>query len=76
MTKLSAAGVPIEELIDLIPGVNQQKAQSIKDALRRGQANQLAAALQSVPAPPLSQMPAAPKPSPANMPMSNGALTR
>jgi hypothetical protein len=78
VTKLTAAGVPIEELIDLIPGVNQQKAQSIKDALRRGQANQLVAALQASPVTPaLSQMPAAaPKPSPANMPMSNGAITR
>ena len=78
VTKLTAAGVPIEELIDLIPGVNQQKAQSIKDALRRSQANQLVAALQATPVtPPLSQMPAAaPKPSPANMPMSNGAVTR
>jgi hypothetical protein len=74
VTKLTAAGVPIEELIDLIPGVNQQKAQSIKDAIRRGQTNQLVAALQATP---LAQMPAAaPKPSPANMPMSNGAITR
>jgi hypothetical protein len=81
VTKLSAAGVPIEELIDLIPGVNQQKAQSIKDALRRGQTNQLLAALQGPPVQPavpvLEQMPAAtPQPSPANMPMSNGAVTR
>ena len=75
VTKLSAAGVPIEELIDLIPGVNQQKSQSIKDALRRGQANQLVAALQAAPV--LAQMPAAPpRPSPANMPLSNGAVTR
>jgi len=74
VTKLTAAGVPIEELIDLVPGVNQQKSQSIKDALRRGQANQLVAALQAAPV--LSQMPAAPpRPSPANMPMSNGAVT-
>ena len=75
VTKLSAAGVPIEELIDLIPGVNQQKSQSIKDALRRGQANQLVAALQAAPV--LAQMPAAaPRPSPSNMPLSNGAVTR
>jgi len=67
--------VPIEELIDLVPGVNQQKSQSIKDALRRGQANQLVAALQAAPV--LAQMPAAaPRPSPANMPLSNGAVTR
>jgi hypothetical protein len=91
ITKLSAAGIPIEELIDLVPGVNQQKSQSIKDALRRGQTNQLIAALQATPAPPaptaaatptpaapvIEQMPkASPKPSPANMPMSNGAVNR
>lgn len=76
ITKLNAAGVPIEELIDLVPGVNQLKVQSIKDAIRRGQANDLVAALQATPKT-VEQMPAAkPKPSPANMPMSNGAVTR
>lgn len=74
ITKLAQVGIPVEELIDLVPGVNQQKSQSIKDAIRRGQANQLVQALQS--APTVEQMPKSPKPSPANMPMSNGAVTR
>ena len=57
----------------IVPGVTQQKVQSIKDSLRRNQANQLVAALQQVP---VQQMPAAtPSPSPANMPLSNGAVT-
>lgn len=77
ITKLVASGIPIEELVDMIPGVNQAKAQSMKDSIRRGQTNSLVAALQAAPAPTIEQMPAAsPKPSPANMPMSNGAVTR
>jgi hypothetical protein len=73
ITKLAAAGIPIDELVDIVPGVTQQKVQSIKDSLRRNQANQLVAALQQVP---VQQMPAAtPSPSPANMPLSNGAVT-
>lgn len=73
ITKLAQVGVPVEELLDLIPGVNQQKSQSIKDAIRRGQANNLVAALQALPAPTIEQRPAAP--SPADMPMKN-AITR
>ena len=73
ITKLAAAGIPIDELVDIVPGVTQQKVQSIKDSLRRNQANQLVAALQQVP---VQQLPAAqPSPSPANMPLSNGAVT-
>jgi hypothetical protein len=73
ITKLAAAGIPIDELVDIVPGVTQQKVQSIKDSLRRNQANQLVAALQQVP---VQQIPAAPpSPSPANMPLSNGAVT-
>lgn len=47
--KLSASGIPIEELVDMIPGVTQQKVQSIKDALRRSQVNGLVQALQGQP---------------------------
>lgn len=47
-TKLAAVGVPLEELVDLIPGITQQKVQAIKDALRRTQVNNLVAALQQV----------------------------
>lgn len=68
IVKLAQVGVPMDELIDVVPGVTQQKAQAIKDALRRNQANQLVAALQQLPQ-------AAPAPSPANMPLSNGAVT-
>ncbi len=68
ITKLAQAGVPMDELIDIVPGVTQQKAQAIKDSLRRNQANQLVSVLSQLPAAP-------PRPSPANMPMSNGAVT-
>jgi hypothetical protein len=44
--KLNASGVPIEELVDMIPGVTQQKIQAIKDAIRRNQVNGLIQALQ------------------------------
>ena len=47
--KLVAAGVPLEELVDMIPGVTQQKIQAIKDGIRRNQVNGLIAALQAVP---------------------------
>jgi hypothetical protein len=73
VTKLAAAGVPIDELVDLIPGVTQQKTQSIKDALRRNRGIDLVSALRAQP--PNVSAPTPPKPSPANMPMSNGAVT-
>lgn len=62
ITKLAQAGVPIDELIEIVPGVTQQKAQSIKDALRRNQANSLVDVLRG-------QLPNA---QPA---MNNGAVT-
>lgn len=71
VAKLVAAGVPIEELIDVIPGMTQQRVQAVKDGLRRNQVNGLVAALQQQ-----QQQPAEPGPSPANMPMRNGAVTR
>ena len=33
--KLSAQGVPIGELIDLVPGITQQRADAIRDGIRR-----------------------------------------
>jgi hypothetical protein len=45
--KLAASGIPIEELVDMIPGATQQKIQSIKESLRRSQVNGLVQALQS-----------------------------
>ena len=60
ITKLAAAGIPIEQLIDIVPGVTQQKVQAIKESLRRNQTNNLVAALQQLPAAALA-------------PVSNGA---
>jgi hypothetical protein len=55
--KLAASGIPIEELVDMIPGVSQQKIQAIKDGVRRNQVNGLMAALQrgTMPNPPETQ---------------------
>ena len=58
VTKLSfgspdSPGVPIEELIDLIPGISQQRADAIRDAIkRRSGSSSLLAALQAVAQPP------------------------
>jgi Phage portal protein, SPP1 Gp6-like len=49
--KLAASGVPIEELIDMMPGVTQQKIRAIKDAIRRNQVNGLIQSLQAAPPP-------------------------
>lgn len=38
-------GIPIVELLDLVPGFTQQKIESIRNAMRRGGAQQLAAQL-------------------------------
>lgn len=51
IAKLAAAGVPIAELLELVPSLTQQKIQAIKDGLRQGQVNQLLAALRSPPPP-------------------------
>ena len=45
--KLAAAGVPLEELVDMIPGTTQAKQKSIKDGIRRNQVNGLIEALQA-----------------------------
>ena len=49
IAKLAASGIPIEELVDMIPGATQQKIQSIKESLRRSQVNGLVQALQGTP---------------------------
>jgi len=56
-----AQGIPVEELLDLIPGMNQQKLLSIKSALARRQMSSLAALL-SAAAP--EQLSEAPEPQP------------
>lgn len=45
VTKLAAAGVPIEQLVDVIPGMTQQRVQAVKDAVRRNAASGLLSAL-------------------------------
>ena len=45
VTKLAQAGVPIEELLDMIPGMTQQRMNAIRQALKRSQG---AAALASI----------------------------
>ncbi|AHY26829.1 portal protein [Mycobacterium phage ZoeJ] len=41
ITKLAAAGIPIEHLLQMVPGMTQQQAQAIKDALRGGEVKSL-----------------------------------
>jgi len=48
-----AQGIPVEELLDLIPGMNQQKLASIKEALRRRQRTGLLQSLGTL-APPIT----------------------
>jgi hypothetical protein len=47
IVKLGTAGVPIEEIVDMIPGVTQQKVQAIKEGIRRNKVNGLIQALQA-----------------------------
>lgn len=41
ISKLVAAGIPVEHLLDMVPGMSQQKADAIRDALRRQQGSVL-----------------------------------
>ena len=69
VTKLAAAGVPIEHLLTVVPGMTQQQIQAIKETMRGGQVNSLVDRLLAAPAPP--QLPPAP-PQPADQPMTDG----
>jgi len=73
VTKLAAAGIPIQELLPLIPGISQQQQQGIKDALRQNQVNELLGLLQQAAPPPTGSSPvgaaAAPQQSPAAAPI-------
>jgi len=51
ITKLAGAGVPIEYLLHLVPGMTQQQVVTIQDAIRAGAARDLVSALLSQPAP-------------------------
>lgn len=84
VVKLGQAGIPVEEMLDFIPGMEQQRIQAIRDRLRLNQANQLVAALTALPQQqqpqvqtPMGEMPTQ-RPSPANMPgaLKNGMVTR
>jgi hypothetical protein len=84
ITKLASAGIPIEELIALVPGMTQQQIEAIKSSLRMAKVNDLVAALNRpaapavvppspAPVPPQQQPAAAGPPSPANMPATTAA---
>jgi Phage portal protein, SPP1 Gp6-like len=64
VVKLTTAGIPIEELLPLIPGLTQQQQQGIKNAIRAEKVNGLVAALSAPPPPP----PGAPQPPEAAAP--------
>lgn len=51
VTKLASAGVPIDQLLTLVPGMTQQQIQGIKDSMRAGQVNTLVDRLLAAPAP-------------------------
>ena len=71
--KLAASGIPIDELVDMIPGATQQKIQSIKDSLRRSQVNGLVQALQGPVQPNLGTLPN--PPAEVGMPAQVDAVT-
>lgn len=51
VTKLAAAGVPIEQLLTIVPGMTQQSIQGIKDAMRGAGTVSLVDRLLAAPAP-------------------------
>lgn len=51
ITKLAGAGVPIEQLLTLVPGMTQQQVTGIKSAIRGGQTAGLVDKLLATPAP-------------------------
>lgn len=57
ITKMAQVGVPIDELLDLIPGMTQQRIQAIRQAITRGRGTE---ALEAIAASlrPVSQAPA------------------
>ncbi|MFT4125088.1 MAG: phage portal protein [Gordonia sp. (in: high G+C Gram-positive bacteria)] len=57
VTKLAAAGVPIEELVSLVPGMTQQQVKGIRDRMRAGAAGSLVDRLLAQPAAPVPPAP-------------------
>lgn len=51
LAKLDAAGVPISELLDMIPGMTKQRADSIRARLERGDAQRMVEAILAAPEP-------------------------
>ena len=51
VTKLASAGIPIEHLLTMVPGMTQQQVQAIKETLRGGQVSSLVDKLLGVQAP-------------------------
>lgn len=67
VTKLAAAGVPIEHLLSVIPGMTQQQIQGIKQTMSAGQVGSLVDKLLAAPA---SAAPALPGPPPISQVIS------
>lgn len=59
VTKLASAGVPVEQLLTLVPGMTQQSIQGIKEAMRGAGAASLVDKLLAAPAP-AAQLPPPP----------------
>lgn len=69
VTKLAGAGIPIENLLTIVPGMTQQQIQGIKDSMRGGQVSSLVDKLLAPPANPAMAPPTsatAPPPPPEN----------
>lgn len=60
VTKLAAAGVPIEELLSSIPGLEQAQIQAIREAMRRKQVASLVDVLRQPATPPVMRNGAVP----------------
>lgn len=62
VTKLASAGIPVDQLLTLVPGMTQQQIQGIKEAMRGGQVSSLVDKLLAAPAaaqpgpPPIDQV--------------------
>lgn len=57
VTKLASAGIPIEQLLTMIPGMTQQQVQGIKDAVAAAKAEAAKAAQAQASAPAPQQLP-------------------
>lgn len=60
VTKLAGAGVPIEHLLTVVPGMTQQQIQAIKESMRGGQVTSLVDRLLAAPTPTTPALPPPP----------------